>query len=102
MKLFLRSDAYDKKFIDSLSSEKFDFIIDDGPHTLESMISCVENYSKLLTDDGTLIIEDVQCITWIQPIANAVPQELRRFATYADLRLSKGRYDDIMFIIKRS
>jgi cephalosporin hydroxylase len=101
VKLFLNSNAYDKKFIENLSDVKFDFIIDDGPHTIESMIFCVQNYSKLLTDTGILIIEDVQCITWINPIYNSVPDELKKYCSHIDLRLTKGRYDDIMFIIKK-
>jgi spermidine synthase len=102
VKLLLHSDAYNTNFVDSLSNVKFDFILDDGPHTLESMIFFVKNYSKLLTDDGCLIIEDVQCITWMKPIFDAVPDELKPFCRQADLRTVKGRYDDIMFIIDKA
>jgi hypothetical protein len=35
-------------------------VLDDGPHTLESMIKFIEFYSQILADDGILIIEDVQ------------------------------------------
>ena len=40
--------------------DKFDFIIDDAPHTLESMIDCIKLYHDLLTENGIMIIEDVQ------------------------------------------
>ncbi len=39
---------------------KFDFILDDAPHTLESMILFIKLYSQIMTDNSILIIEDVQ------------------------------------------
>jgi len=35
-------------------------MLDDGPHTLESMKQFIKLYSQIMTDDGILIIEDVQ------------------------------------------
>lgn len=37
----------------------FDIIIDDGPHSLESQIFFIDNYIKLLNNNGLLIVEDV-------------------------------------------
>jgi len=61
--LHTSSDAYNKQFFDAnfLSKNiKFDLVLDDGPHTLQSMIQFIQLYSQLLADDGILIIEDVQ------------------------------------------
>ena len=42
-------DAYNKNFVNkNFSNIKFDMILDDGPHTLESMQKCVKLYSPLL------------------------------------------------------
>jgi Glycosyl transferase family 2 len=102
IKLYLETDAYDdtffnKEFLDK--NIKLDIIIDDGPHTLASMIKFVELYSQLLNDNGILIIEDIQDYNWIQVITNAVPKHLKEFIKIFDLRTNKGRYDDILFII---
>ena len=35
---------------------KFDFMLDDGPHTLESMKQFIKLYSQIMTEDGILII----------------------------------------------
>lgn len=81
---------------------KFDIIIDDGPHTLESMIFFIENYSKLLEEDGILVVEDVQSIEWIDILKNVVPENLKQYISVYDLRDNKNRYDDILFVIDKS
>lgn len=80
---------------------KCDFMLDDGPHTLESMIQFIRLYSQIMTDDGILIIEDVQSIDWINILKNAVPEHLKKFVRIYDLRQNKNRYDDIVFTIDR-
>jgi phosphoribosylpyrophosphate synthetase len=55
-------DAFNKKSVSELETKHpdgFDIIIEDGPHTLESQIFAVQNYTQLLKDGGILIIEDV-------------------------------------------
>jgi hypothetical protein len=100
--LYTSINAYDEDFVKTnLSHIKFDFILDDGPHTLESMIQFIKLYSELLTDDGILIIEDVQCWSWIEILENEVPEHLKKFIYAYDLRENKYRYDDIVFVINK-
>ena len=80
---------------------KFDFMLDDGPHSLESMILFIKLYSQLLTDDGILIIEDVQSWDWIEILKNQVPDHLKQYIKVYDLRHNKNRYDDIVFTIDK-
>ena len=77
-------------------------MLDDGPHTLESMIQFITLYSQVMTDDGILIIEDVQHMDWIQHLGNAIPEKLKQYIYVYDLRGNKNRYDDIVFIIDKS
>lgn len=53
--------AYEESTINFLKNTniKFDIIIDDGPHTLESQDYACKNYRQFLKDNGILIIEDV-------------------------------------------
>ena len=98
-------DAYNTEFFtDNFLNKniKFDFMLDDGPHTLESMIRFIQLYSQIMTNDGILIIEDVQSIDWIDKLKNEVPEKLKPFIKVYDLRENKGRYDDIVFTIDRS
>jgi hypothetical protein len=98
-------DAYDKTFFDNqitTLNTKFDILIDDGPHTLESMFFFIDNYCKVLSHDGILVIEDVQSIDWINELKMRVPKDLQEFIEIYDLRINKKRYDDIMFVINKN
>jgi hypothetical protein len=103
--LHASTDAYNVDFFNDAflhKNVKFDFMLDDGPHTLESMKSFIKLYSQLMTDDGILIIEDVQEWDWIDILKNEVPEDLKQFIKVYDLRPNKGRYDDIVFSIDKS
>jgi len=98
-------DAYnDKFFTDTFLNKniKFDFMLDDGPHTLESMKSFIKLYSQIMADDGILIIEDVQSWDWIDILKNEVPDSLKKYIKVYDLRPNKNRYDDIVLTIDKS
>lgn len=99
IKIYLEN-AYTEAFVQSLP--QMDFIIDDGDHFLPSQKFVVQHYTKLLKDDGLLIIEDVQDITWLDELRNACPPELQKFIKTYDLRHVKNRYDDIVFVIDKS
>lgn len=95
-------DAYSKESIDKLSDRKYDMILDDGPHTLESMKYIATHYTPLLADDGILVIEDVQHIDWVDQIRLAFPEDVRDKVQVVDRREVKGRYDDILVILDLS
>ena len=103
--LYTSSNAYDNKFFTTQflnKNIKCDFMLDDGPHTLESMKQFIKLYSQIMTDDGILIIEDVQSWDWIDTLKNEVPDNLKQFIKVYDLRENKNRYDDIVFTIDKS
>jgi cephalosporin hydroxylase len=103
--LYTSTDAYDETYFNYLLLEKnikFDFILDDGPHTLESMKTFINLYSQLLTDDGILIIEDVQSYDWLEGLKMETPDNLKQYIKTYDLRENKNRYDDIVFTINKS
>jgi len=56
-------------------------MLDDGPHALESMKQFIKLYSQIMSDDGILIIEDVQSWDWIDILKNEVPEHLKQFIT---------------------
>ena len=101
--LYNSTNGYDPVFVrDVLGAHKFDFMLDDGPHTLQSMIDFITLYSPLMTEDGILIVEDVQKFEWIETLRNATPEDLKPYIKVYDLRANKGRYDDIVFTIEKS
>jgi hypothetical protein len=103
--LYTSIDAYNEEFFITHFLDrkiKFDFMLDDGPHTLESMLKFIRLYSQIMKDDGILIIEDVQSLDWIETLKNEVPENLKGFIQVYDLRENKNRYDDIVFTIDKS
>jgi hypothetical protein len=103
--LYTSNDAYNVDFFTEtfLNTDiKFDFMLDDGPHSLESMKMFIKLYSSLMTDDGILIIEDVQDFDWIDILKKEVPSILQPFIKVYDLRSNKNRYDDIVFTIDKT
>jgi cephalosporin hydroxylase len=103
--LHTSTNAYDEEYFNYTLLQKnikFDMILDDGPHTLESMKTFIKLYSQLLTNDGILIIEDVQSIDWLEYLIDSTPDKLKQYITTYDLRTNKKRYDDIVFTIDKS
>jgi cephalosporin hydroxylase len=102
IKLFTSVDAYKPSFINEIKDVQFDFALDDGPHTLDSMIQFINLYLPLVKEDGILIIEDVQDIAWLDVLISKVPNEYKNNIKTYDLRSNKNRYDDIIFVIDKS
>lgn len=90
-------DAYTEEAIKSFGDVKFDLIIDDGPHTVESQIWTIKNYLSLLQPDGLMLIEDV-CNENANTLLKEVPGN--RSATVYDMRSNKNRWDDIIIAIE--
>ena len=102
--LYTSTDAYNndffvKNFLDK--NIKCDIMLDDGPHSLLSMIRFIKLYSQIMTDDGILIIEDIQKIEWLDILKEVVPEHLVKFVKTYDLRKNKGRQDDVVFTIDK-
>jgi hypothetical protein len=101
-KLYTEIDAYNASFVsNNFNNIKFEFLIDDGPHTLESQLMFIELYLPLLSENGILIIEDVADISWLQLLIDKTPEQFKKYIKTYDLRLNKDRFDDIVFTIDR-
>lgn len=101
---YLNTDAYGNEFVETFKKKNklFDVIIDDGPHTFETQCKCIELYSEMLSDNGILVIEDVQDINWINKFKTLTPSHLQKYIHVYDLRHVKNRYDDILFVINKN
>ena len=103
--IYTEVDAYNEEFFVNTflnTNIKFDVVLDDGPHSLDSMKQFIRLYSQVMADDGILIIEDVQDINWLNLLANEVPDHLKQFIEVYDLRANKNRYDDLLFVINKN
>lgn len=105
IKLYTSVDAYDPTFIYREFVDKgvlFDMVLDDGPHTFDSMRTFVTMYSRLLKEDGILILEDIPDWSWIETLKDCVPSYLKGHVEVYDLRKNKGRWDDMVLVIDRT
>ena len=94
-------DAYTENLVNNRLIERvYDIIIEDGAHTLDGVKFVAEHYAKLLAPGGVLVIEDVQDMSWIDIMRNLLPENLRDKSYVVDNRNIKGRYDDVLFIVK--
>jgi cephalosporin hydroxylase len=103
--LHTSNDAYNGHFFKNTFLSKkntFDIILDDGPHTLASMVAFIQMYHRLMKPDGILLIEDVQDIEWIDRLREATPRALLPYVEVYDRRGVKGRYDDIVYVINKN
>jgi len=103
--IFTNTDGYKDTFIRTNFQDKnikFDMILDDGPHTLLSNILFIQKYLPLLTDDGILIIENLQNYEWIEILNTQVPEELKKYIQIFDLRkIGTCRYDNLLFVVNK-
>lgn len=77
----------------------FDIIIDDGPHTVETLQKCIELYLPVLNDGGIMVLEDVQDTSWFPLLIEKVPENLKYECI--DLRENLNRYDDLLFVLRK-
>lgn len=89
--------AYSQTFLND--DKKFNILIDDGPHTLESQLIFINKYIPKMDKDSILVIEDIANISYIPLLEKMIPEG--NYSTEViDIRHIKNRYDDIMLIIR--
>lgn len=79
---------------------KFDVIIDDAAHDIEQQLQLYSIFKSRMTDFGIYIIEDVQDIDATKQRFLSIDRENSKAVKILDLRHKKGRYDDVLVIIK--
>ncbi len=89
----LIGDAYTQEFADKLGT--FDIINDDGPHSIDSMIKCLELYFPKLNPGGFLIIEDIPQHSFFEKLKAVYPEEQHKCIEYH----GRGVSDSRVFII---
>ena len=90
-------DAYSDYIIDKFEDESLDYVIDDGPHTVESQILCYEKWFKKIKKGGKLIIEDVLMVDELTRKFNEMGAD---FEIY-DTRFKSRKADDVIFVFKK-
>jgi SAM-dependent methyltransferase len=77
--------AYAQSFVDKFPKNLFDVIIDDGPHTFESMEFFLKNYLALVKPGGLLILEDIINPAWTPELLKLIDPGVSK-VTVVDMR----------------
>jgi len=93
----LVGNAYDPTVIDTLPN--FDIVIDDGPHTEESQLKCLDLYIPKLNTGGMLVIEDILDERSVDKFKLRVP--LNCYIEVRDIRPKSGLPESILFIVRK-
>jgi ubiquinone/menaquinone biosynthesis C-methylase UbiE len=94
---FIHHNACTKEFSDTFENEYFDYIIDDGSHTLNDQLISFEFLFKKLKNKGKYVIEDVQNIDKDkQHFLN-----LYKNVKIIDLRHERPLPDNVMILIEK-
>ena len=91
-------DAYNKKVSENIK-KKFDFIIDDGPHTISSQILSIKRYFSKLNQNGFFIIEDL-IYGYFSCLALLFFTPLSGDIKIYNFRKDKPGRDNMIFLIK--
>ncbi len=95
-------DAYQQSTVDLFEDNSIDYLIDDGPHTFESQIYCIQYWLPKIKSGGKIIIEDVQEYDRFEKFEKLIKDNNLNVSTKIfDSREAKGRYDDLIFEITK-
>ena len=96
-------DAYNFQTTDKFEDNSIDYLIDDGPHTLESQKKCIDLYYPKIKSKGKMIIEDIKGdnLFPLESYINYLKSSIELTYKVIDLRPNKGRFDDIIIEITK-
>jgi hypothetical protein len=103
--LLFEINSRNKQIPEEVKSMSFDFIIDDGDHSVLAQMDTFENYWPVLADQGTYFIEDVVGVTQAEALKNFLTeysnkhQQVLKIDHYQGLK--NGRADDQILAISK-
>ena len=97
-----KNDAYNNEIIlKRFNNKKFNIIIENGSYDLNSLIKFIKIYINLLTNNGILLIKNIQSVRYLQILINSTPFIYHNFIEAYDLREVYDNYNDVFFIINK-
>lgn len=97
----IQNDAYTTEVLNMFEDDSIDYLIDDGPHTLESQLFSIQYWFPKVKKGGTMIIEDIQKFDRDKEKIDDLCSTLGLYYELVDLRSNKNRYDDVLLIFKK-
>ncbi|NDD53015.1 class I SAM-dependent methyltransferase [bacterium] len=86
------ADAYNFNFVNSIPDDHYDVVIDDGPHTLDSMIFFLKNYSPKVKKGGVLVLEDIIDTSWTPILLELVDKQAVKVTVHDMRKKQKNKH----------
>jgi hypothetical protein len=98
----IEADGFADSTVSMFEDNTFDFIIEDGPHTLESQIFAATKWPAKLKSGGVLIMEDLQNPdSDVKAIAEQTKHMKDVQILFYDFRSKSRRHDDVIIEITK-
>jgi len=97
----IQADAYTSEVLNMFRDDSIDYLIDDGPHTLDSQLFSIQFWFPKVKTGGTMIIEDIQNFDIDKNKIDDLCNELNLNYQLIDLRQNKKRKDDVLLIFRK-
>jgi hypothetical protein len=95
----VHGDAYDPELVSGLEG-RFDLIIDDGPHDLESQKEFLRLYWPLVSAGGVLVVEDIiGGKAYLADLVRSLPIGSRQCVSSVDLRRVSDCSDALLLVV---
>jgi hypothetical protein len=96
---FIFKDAYTLEVVNMFEDESIDYLIDDGPHTLDSQLWGIEYYFPKIKKGGVIVVEDIQDI-------HASRKDFQDLATRLNVGIeiienTNRKFDSVLVIIRK-
>jgi hypothetical protein len=107
VKISFAKSSFDQLWAESFSNEYFDFVIDDGDHSLQGQANTFLLYWPKVAKGGTYFIEDVLEQTGADNFVEHLKMYLNNenfeydIELYKGHRIAEGRLDDIIIAITK-
>ena len=89
------TNAYSEEFVNTIPDNSLDIVIDDGPHTFESMVFFLNNYLNKVKPGGILVLEDIIDRSWTPELLKLIDPSVGKITVH-DMRqkqLNQYLYD---------
>ena len=99
---FIFEDGYADSVINQFEDNSIDYLIDDGPHTVESQLDCISKWYSKIANGGVMVIEDVQNIDADKSKFDSLAESMGIRYELVDLRGGGNRkFDDVLLIFRK-
>ena len=90
---FHHGNGYNEEFLQQFKDIKWDVVLDDGPHTWESQLFCLNYFYDKIAEDGIILVEDVKAPN-VNMIVGRFEGDMKRLSVINRAHTSNTPYND--------